>query len=125
DIVLVSMRWGTEDSPVVNATQERDAQQLTDDGADIVFGHGPHVLQPVARLRAASGRETIVWYSLGNFLNSQLAIEALIGGFATMDIDVATKKITNIGFLPVYSHYEWTPEQKAAHDLLARHSFGM
>lgn len=125
DIVIVSMRWGTEDTDVVNATQVRDAQQLADFGADIVLGHGSHVLQPVDRLVGAGGRETLVWYSLGNFLSAQLAIQQLIGGFATMDIDVASKKVTSIGFLPVYSHYEWTPAQKAARDLLARHSFAV
>lgn len=125
DVVIVSMRWGTEDTDVVNATQRRDAQQLADFGADIVLGHGAHVLQPVDRLVGAGGRETLVWYSLGNFLSAQLAIGQLIGGFATMDIDVASKKVTSIGFLPVYSHYEWTPAQKAARDLLARHSFAV
>lgn len=125
DMVIVSMRWGTEDTDVVNATQVRDAQQLADFGADIVLGHGSHVLQPVDRLVGAGGRETLVWYSLGNFLSAQLAIQQLIGGFATMDIDVASKKVTSIGFLPVYSHYEWTPAEKAARDLLARHSFAV
>jgi poly-gamma-glutamate synthesis protein (capsule biosynthesis protein) len=125
DIVIVSMRWGTEDSPTVNPGQKMQAQELADAGADIVLGHGPHVLQPVDALKGADGRNTVVWYSLGNFLNSQLPIEALIGGFATMDIDVATKTVKALAFLPVYSHYEWTPEQKAAHDLLARHDFGM
>jgi poly-gamma-glutamate synthesis protein (capsule biosynthesis protein) len=125
DIVIVSMRWGTEDSPIVNAAQKTQAQQLADAGADIVLGHGPHVLQPVDQLKGADGRDTVVWYSIGNFLNSQLPVEALIGGFATMDIDVATKTVKSLAFLPVYSHYEWTPEQKAAHDLLARHAFGM
>lgn len=125
DIVVVSMRWGTEDSPTVNAAQKTQAQQLADAGADIVLGHGPHVLQPVDQLKGAEARTTTVWYSIGNFLNSQLPIDALIGGFATMDIDVVTKTVKSLAFLPVYSHYEWTPEQKAAHDLLARHSFGM
>jgi poly-gamma-glutamate synthesis protein (capsule biosynthesis protein) len=125
DVVVVSMRWGTEDSATVNPTQQRLAQQLADDGADIVLGHGPHVLQPVDRLIGTGGRETIVWNSLGNFLNAQLPIESLIGGFATMDIDIAKRKVTSIGFLPVYSHYEWTAAQKAARDLLARHSFAV
>jgi poly-gamma-glutamate capsule biosynthesis protein CapA/YwtB (metallophosphatase superfamily) len=125
DIVIVSMRWGVEDSPTVSAAQKTQAQQLADAGADIVLGHGPHVLQPVDALKGGDGRNTVVWYSLGNFLNSQLPIDALIGGFATIDIDVTTKSVKALAFLPVYSHYEWTPEQKAAHDLLARHDFGM
>jgi poly-gamma-glutamate synthesis protein (capsule biosynthesis protein) len=125
DLVLVSMRWGTEDVPDVNATQRDDAQQLANAGADIVVGHGSHSLQPVERLSGAGGRTTIVWYSLGNFLNAQLPIEELVGGFAVMDIDTATKQVTSVAFLPTVSHYSWTAEQAANHDLLARRDFSM
>ncbi len=125
DIILVSMRWGTEYSPTVNAQQKSDAQFLTDNGADVIFGHGPHVFQPVARLKGTDGHETLVWYSLGNFMSAQLQTEALINGIAIMDIDTNTKKIHATQLLPIYMHYEWTKEQKAKEDLLARHNFGL
>lgn len=128
DIVIVSMRWGTEYSPDVNAQQDQIAKVLADAGADVVFGHGPHSLQPVKTIKASDGREVPVWFSLGNFLNSQLDIETLIGGFAVMDIDIASKKISSVGFMPVYQHYEWTAEQAQRRnntDLLARRNFQM
>lgn len=128
DFVLVSMRWGTEYSPEINAHQDRVAKVLVDAGADVIVGHGPHALQPVKRIQATDGREALVWFSLGNFLNSQVEIENLIGGFAVMDIDTTAKKITSVSFLPVYQHYEWTAEQKAranTADLAARHNFQM
>lgn len=125
DIVIVSMRWGTEDSPALNRAQQQQAQELADAGADIVLGHGPHVLQPVERLTGAGGRTTIVWYSLGNFLNAQLPVQALIGGFAVMDVDIATKQVTDVAFLPTYSSYQWTAQQAAAGDLLSRRGFTM
>jgi len=125
DFVIVSMRWGTEYSPGVSANQVQKAQTLSDLGADAILGHGPHVLEPVNKLTSSSGRETLVWYSLGNFLNSQIDIESLIGGFAVMDIDIATKKITDFSFLPVYMHYEWTAEEKKQEDLLKRKNFEM
>ncbi len=123
DIVIVSMRWGTEYSSQVNASQDADAQKLADLGADIILGHGPHVLQPVKRLTGQDGRETIVWLSLGNFLNSQLETEALTGCVAQVDIDIITKKVARNMCLPFYQHYDWTAEQAAAEDLLARHNF--
>lgn len=125
DIVLVSMRWGTEYSPNINPQQETIAQNLANLGADAVFGHGPHVLQPVKRLKGSEGRETIVWYSLGNFLNAQIPIETLIGGFAVMDIDPSSKKIAKVSFMPVYMHYEWTADEKKREDLLKRQNFSM
>ncbi len=128
DFVIVSMRWGTEYSHDINDSQDRIAKVLADAGADVIFGHGTHTLQPVKRVLAADGREALAWFSLGNFLNSQTEIENLIGGFAVMDIDTSTKKITNISFLPMYQHYEWTATQKAranTTDLAARHNFQM
>lgn len=123
DFVIASMRWGTEYSPDVNERQDQIAKELADAGADVIFGHGPHVLQPVKKLTASDEREVYVWFSLGNFLNSQLDKESLIGGFASMEIDGATKKITRVGFMPVYQHYDWTAAEKAANNLLARKNF--
>ncbi len=125
DIIIVSMRWGTEYSSTVDDRQRLIAQHLASKGVDVVFGHGPHVLEPVQQITNADGHQTVVWYSLGNFLSTQTEIESLIGGFAEVDIDVATKKIVKLSFIPTYMHYEWTAEQKSrqsAEDLLARHN---
>jgi poly-gamma-glutamate capsule biosynthesis protein CapA/YwtB (metallophosphatase superfamily) len=125
DFVIVSMRWGVEYSDVIDNRQAAIAQDIVDAGADFVFGHGPHVLQPVQKLSAGDGREAIVWYSLGNFLNTQLDIETLIGGFATMDINIADREVTLVGFLPVYMHYDWAEAEAARQDLLARRNLEM
>jgi poly-gamma-glutamate synthesis protein (capsule biosynthesis protein) len=125
DIVLVSVHWGTESMEAPNAIQKTWAKTLADLGVDAVIGTGPHWLQPVEKLPKNGGGETIVWYSLGNFLSAQLDIEGLVGGLAVMDVDPASKSIVGVGFLPTYMHYEWTPAEKARDDLLARHSFGL
>lgn len=125
DIVMVSMRWGTEYSPKINAQQTTQANFLAKHGADIVLGHGPHVLEPVKKLKRLGGRDTYVWFSLGNFLNAQLEVEGRVNGLAVMDIDTITKKITTIGYLPTYMHYDWTTAQAAREDLMARKNFEM
>lgn len=125
DIVMVSARWGTEYSQGINAHQDLWSQKLADMGADVVLGHGPHVLEPFRKLTAQDGREVFVWFSLGNFLNAQLEIEALFNGLAVMDVDTSTKRITEVSFLPLYMHYEWTERERAAENLLARRNFSM
>jgi poly-gamma-glutamate capsule biosynthesis protein CapA/YwtB (metallophosphatase superfamily) len=126
DIVIVSMRWGTEYSPDINGTQDAIAQTLTNLGADVIIGHGPHVLEPVKKMKSTDGsKESTVWYSVGNFLNTQVETEALIGGFAVMDIDAATKKIANTAFMPTYMHYEWTAAEKKSNNLPARKNLQM
>jgi poly-gamma-glutamate capsule biosynthesis protein CapA/YwtB (metallophosphatase superfamily) len=125
DMVIVSMRWGTEYSQSINAQQTAQSQFLADHGASIVLGHGPHVLEPVKTLTGSSGNKTLVWYSLGNFINAQEEPETVFSGFAVMDIDTKTKTISDVTYLPLYMHYEWTPSQKARDDLLSRNNFRM
>ncbi len=125
DITLVSIRWGTEYSPAINPSQARFAQFLADNGADVVFGHGQHVQGPVKRLVKKDGGETIVWYGIGNFVNAQLPPETLFNGLPVVDVDIPTKKVTTLSFLPFYMHYEWTPAEKDRQDLLARKNFMM
>lgn len=123
DIVIVSVHWGTEYSDGIDAGQQKWAPRFAELGADIVLGTGPHVLEPVRYLPKGGGGQTLVWYSFGNMLSAQLDVPSLIGGFGVMDIDPATKQVKLTGFLPTYMHYEWTAEQKAKEDLLARHNF--
>lgn len=123
--IIVSMRWGTEYSQGINAYQQAESQYLADLGVAVVLGHGPHVLEPVKRLTGASGNETVVWYSLGNFLHAQLEPETLFNGVAVMEIDPATASVTSISFLPTYMHYEWTAAEAARQDLLARKNFDL
>ena len=76
-------------------------------------------------MSASDGREAVVWYSLGNFLNTQIPVEALVSGFAVMDIDISSKTIENVSFLPVYTHYDWTADEATREDLLARENVQM
>lgn len=125
DIVIASMRWGTEYSGDVTGQQRTWAKQIADMGADVMIGHGPHVLEPVERFTTTDGRQAIAWYSLGNFLNAQLEPESLFNGIAVMDINLDAKKIEAEAYLPTYMHYEWSAAEKAKSDLLARHNFRM
>jgi poly-gamma-glutamate synthesis protein (capsule biosynthesis protein) len=40
-------------------------------GASVIVGHHPHVLQPVETYTTQDGRNTVIFYSLGNFLSNQ------------------------------------------------------
>jgi len=123
--IIVSMRWGTEYSQSINNYQKSEAQFLSDNGASLILGHGPHVLEPVQWLQGTKGNKTLVWYSLGNFLHAQLEAETLFNGVAVIKIDKKTATITDTSFLPTYMHYDWTAQQAAAQDLLSRRNFSL
>jgi poly-gamma-glutamate synthesis protein (capsule biosynthesis protein) len=124
DVVLVSMHWGTEYSNGVNDAQRAEAARLTELGADVIIGTGPHVLEPVEWMPASDGSQTLVWFSIGNLLSTQLEIADLIGGIAQFDVVKTPAGAISIeapAFIPTYMHYEWSPAEAAAGDLLARH----
>ena len=128
DTVIVSAHWGTEDSHEVNDAQTAFAQRVADLGADVVVGTGPHVLQPVTWLDRADGGRTLVWYSIGNMLSTQLELAqrtGVIAGFDLVRDDAGAVRVKNPTAILTYMHYEWTPEQEAAGDLMARHSLSI
>lgn len=70
DVVVASMHWGRGYRADHRSEQRAAAAYLVEHGADVVLGHGPHVLQPVERLPSPRG-EALVAYSLGNLVSNQ------------------------------------------------------
>ena len=62
EVIVASMHWGRETHPTQNNDQMKLARKIIDAGADIVWGHHPHVLQPVQFYNGG-----IILYSTGNF----------------------------------------------------------
>ncbi len=62
ELIIVSMHWGKEESYTLTKEQKQLGRALINAGADVVYGHGPHVLQPV---EIYEGKPII--YSLANF----------------------------------------------------------
>lgn len=60
--IIASCHWGSEYKYTLNDAQRKVGTKLIDMGADLVFGHGPHVLQP---LRWYNGG--LIIYSMANF----------------------------------------------------------
>ena len=96
DVVIMSIHWGNEYQRFPSDQQKTLAQFLVNEGADIIFGHHPHVLQPIEWLTDQNGRPALVVYSLGNFLSGQMWDYKDIGGLATIDI---TKEVTKSGVI--------------------------
>jgi hypothetical protein len=73
DLVVVSMHWGGEFEMKAGSKEKTIARKLCAAGADIVIGHGPHILHSVEWVEAegGEGRKCLVAYSLGNLLSNQ------------------------------------------------------
>lgn len=71
DLLVISVHWGIEYAPAPRPDDVDLAHKMLDAGASVIVGHHPHVLQPVETYRTADGRNTVIFYSLGNFLSNQ------------------------------------------------------
>jgi poly-gamma-glutamate synthesis protein (capsule biosynthesis protein) len=72
DVVAVGIHGGTEYVPGTDPHLMRLGNLLASWGVDIVWGHGPHVVQPARVVDPdGDGRPTVVMTSLGNLLFDQ------------------------------------------------------
>ena len=62
ELVICSFHWGNEGEYRPTAEQQRTAKAAIDAGADVVYGHHPHVLQNIETYK-----DGYIFYSLGNF----------------------------------------------------------
>ncbi|MDL2263788.1 CapA family protein [Synergistaceae bacterium OttesenSCG-928-I11] len=70
DFVVACVHWGEEYRTEPSDRQRDLAKRAIENGADIVIGTHPHVLQPVEMTQTARG-VGFVAYSLGNFISHQ------------------------------------------------------
>ena len=62
EVIVCAFHWGTEGSYRATAEQKKFARCAVSQGAHIVMGHHPHVLQATE-----FGENSAIFYSLGNF----------------------------------------------------------
>lgn len=106
DVVMVAMHWGVEYTHTPTKEEKEIAQYLSDLGVDIVIGSHPHVVQPIDYVG-----DTLVIYSLGNFLSSQIGEEKRVGLMASLNINKTVLNgetiitIDNLDYELLYTYY--------------------
>ena len=100
DLLLVSMHWGEEYHTEPTQGQEEIAAYLASLGVDIIIGTHPHVIEPIEFIG-----NTMVIYSLGNFIASQNSGQTKDGRVARhtgLMVSVTVKKVTINGKSTIY-----------------------
>lgn len=89
DFVIIYPHWGNEYVPTANKAIVTMAHHLVDQGADLVIGAHPHVIQNVEEYKNVR-----IYYSLGNFVFDQyFSKEVQEGMMVEVTIDPATKAL--------------------------------
>lgn len=95
DYLVVSLHWGTEYTSVCSSWQRTLAHELVDAGADVIYGHHPHVLQGIEIYK-----DRPILYSCGNFLFYKKNDDAGQTAFFTLTFD--EEGLVKGEFTPVY-----------------------
>jgi len=117
DFVIVMLHFGNEYKANENSYQRDIVDGLFENGADVIYGGHPHVLQPIdiRDIEEADGtiKKGVVIYSLGNFISSQTYSDGAHKDLGVM-MSVNFKKtdayaeISGITLVPTYTY--WTAE---------------
>lgn len=113
DFLIVAMHWGVEYTHKPTEYEKDMAKYLSSLGVDLIIGTHPHVIQPVTWIN-----NTLVIYSLGNFISAQYQNKSTCTNFkcttelmTNLTIEKNVKngkksiKITNVENELLYNYY--------------------
>lgn len=119
DFTIVCPHWGTEYRLTPDAFQEKWSKIFAENGADLILGTHPHVIEPIEWVTdEESEHEMLVYYSLGNFVNwtsgtGEGVANRMVGGMAEVTItknDHGEVEIADYGVKSMISHVTSGPE---------------
>ena len=124
----VIIHWGEEYHRNPSKFQKLLAQKLCDYGVDIIIGSHPHVVQPIEMIKSEeSNNETLVIYSLGNFLSNQrreiLKTDYTEDGLI-VDIDISKNletnetKISKVEYIPTWVNKYTDSSNKLQYEII-------
>lgn len=104
DLAIVLPHWGTEYVLNHSASQQQTATWLVENGADIIIGAHPHVIQDTQILQSGT-KNVNVAYSLGNALSNMSAKNTQLGLLAW--VRITRNHTDDIEILPLEFTYIW------------------
>lgn len=103
DLVILYMHFGNEYRYTPNKRQKQLVNLFFKNGANIILGSHPHVLQPLS----VRGNKQFVIYSLGNFVSTKLMNNPHTQSGIILRLKIKKDQkgktsITNINYIPTY-----------------------
>ena len=112
DLIIVCMHWGVEYRLTPTAEQKELADFLFKEGADVIIGSHPHVLEPMEKriieMDDGSTKEGFVIYSMGNFISGQTQANTrnsiILHLTITKNGKTGKLSIDNVEYDPLYTY---------------------
>lgn len=109
DFVVVGVHWGLEYHLNENHHQRDLADLMFYEGADIILGTHPHVLQPFEHVEmvdiSGDKKDKFIIYSQGNFLSGQRTYPRAIGMYITYEftqVGLGNPYVSEVAVMPTY-----------------------
>lgn len=114
NFTIVCPHWGTEYVLTATDSQKKWANIFMENGADLVIGTHPHVIEPIEMLTDENGNEMLVYYSIGNFVNGTSGTgdgttNRMVGGIADITISLdenGEAYIEKYDVIPIVCHID-------------------
>ena len=105
DFIVISLHWGTENVFYPSPKQMDFAHNLIDNGATLILGHHPHVVQGIEEYK-----DGLIAYSLGNFQFSPLLSKSKTNSSIIFSIEVDRNGIKGYEIIPVEIDNDFVPK---------------
>lgn len=113
DFIVVCPHWGTEYYTGIDYMQKAWTKYFLSLGVNLVIGTHPHVIEPVQWKKDKKGHKMLVYYSLGNFMNSTVnrgpnTGKQFCSGMAKVTLQRqadGSVEIARAGFVPLITHW--------------------
>lgn len=115
DFTIVCPHWGSEYTHLEAEYQKNWVNIMVSNGADLIIGTHPHVIQPVKWEVSENGNEGLVYYSLGNYINATNQYgnvsKRMLGEMASVIIQENNEEVNIISYdaIPIVSHIDESP----------------
>lgn len=114
DFTIVCPHWGTEYVLYATDYQKKWSKIFMENGADLVIGTHPHVIEPIEMLTDENGNEMLVYYSIGNYVNGtsgsgEGTTNRMVGGIADVTISLDENDnayIEKYDVIPIVCHID-------------------
>ncbi|MCM1491504.1 MAG: CapA family protein [Muribaculum sp.] len=115
EILVVTMHWGIEYVLRENAIQRDLANFLIENGADMVIGGHPHVIQPMKMVRDEKRHKDVpVVYSLGNLISNMKTGDTRGGAYMRVRVERDNDGIARVKWADYDTFYCAKPTGKGS-----------
>ncbi len=106
DFIVVMPHWGYEyyTTPCPYNVLADKSHKILEQGADVIIGSHPHVIQKSEDYKTKDGRKCFIAYSLGNFISSYSTLPRCLSSIVSITFakENTNKTIDNIEICPTY-----------------------